>query len=145
MCWNVYGLSAGCHWIQLCICQVDNDVMKGCKWEGEKLWMSCGAKIKLFSFAFFGCNKTWKHLERTRMKALVLYYIKKHLCLSRPTNIQLNLMSKQNVYLHCQVFICLYYKLHYTKMWLSWLQKYECSEIKPIIYTIFVVVYVKMA
>ncbi len=73
----------------LCICQYDNDVMKGCKWEGEKLWMSCVCKDQIVLFAFFGCNKTWKHLERTRMKVLVLYYFKKHLCLSRPTNVQI--------------------------------------------------------
>jgi hypothetical protein len=35
--------------------------------------------------------------------------------------------------------------VHYIKMWISWLQKYDCNWLKPIVYNIFIVAYVKMA
>lgn len=37
----------------LCICEDDNDVMKGCKWEGEKLWMSCVCKDQIVLLCIF--------------------------------------------------------------------------------------------
>jgi hypothetical protein len=51
-----------------------------------------------------------------------------------------------NVKAKCVFALSSFYMiLLYTKMWLSWLQKYKYSQIEPIVYIIFVVVYVKMA